>query len=95
LIVFFDKSQLHYYLQLARDLRAAGLGVELYPDAKKLNKQYKYADRRGFAATLIAGGDEIERGIAQIKWMADGTQVELPVADGGKEIAQWIKNRQA
>jgi len=44
---------------------------------------------------LIAGGDEIERGIAQIKWMADGTQVELPVADGGKEIAQWIKNRQA
>ena len=94
LIVFFDKSQLHYYLKLAQDLRAAGLGVELYPDAKKLNKQYKYADRRGFAATLIAGGDEIERGIVQVKWMADGTQVELPVADGGKEIAEWIKNQQ-
>jgi len=60
LIVFFDKSQLHYYLQLARD----------------------------------AGGDEIERGIVQLKWMADGTQVELPVADGGVEIAQWIKKRQ-
>ena len=93
LIVFFDKSQLHYYLQLARDLRAAGLKVELYPDAKKLNKQFKYADQRGFAATLIAGGDEIERGVAQIKWMADGSQVELPVADGGAEIAAWIKQR--
>ena len=93
LIVFFDKTQLHHYLQLARDLRAAGLGVELYPDAKKLNKQFKYADQRGFAATLIAGGDEIERGVAQVKWMADGTQVELRVADSGLEIAEWIKQR--
>jgi len=44
---------------------------------------------------LIAGGDEIERGIVQIKWMADGTQVELPVADSGKAIVEWLKNRQA
>ena len=93
LIVFFEKSQLYYYLKLAKDLRAAGLNVELYPDAKRLNKQFKYADQRGFAATLIAGGDEIERGVAQVKWMADGTQVELPVADGVAEIAEWVKQR--
>ncbi|MDB2685970.1 histidine--tRNA ligase [Mariniblastus sp.] len=93
LIVFFEKSQLYYYLKLAKDLRAAGLNVELYPDAKRLNKQFKYADQRGFAATLIAGGDEIERGVAQVKWMADGTQVELPIADGVAEIAEWVKQR--
>lgn len=93
LIVYFDSQQLHHYLKLAQDLRSAGVGVELYPDAKKLNRQYKYADRRGFAATLIAGGDEIEKGVVQAKWMADGTQTELSVENNAAAVVDWFKER--
>ena len=42
-------------LQLARQLRSAGLGVELYPEAKKLGQQLKFADRRGFQVVENGG----------------------------------------
>ena len=57
-IPFFDKDRLHDYLRLAAALRAAGIGVEVFPEPKKLGQQLKYADRRGFRVALIAGGNE-------------------------------------
>ena len=35
LIPFFDKDRLHDYLRLAAALRAAGIGVEVFPDAEE------------------------------------------------------------
>ncbi|MCL4120127.1 UNVERIFIED_CONTAM: hypothetical protein GTU68_041553 [Idotea baltica] len=93
LIVYFDADGLNHYLSLANDLRKAGISVELYPDAKKLNRQYKYADRKGFASVLIAGSDEIEKGVVQAKWMADGSQTELPVADNAAAVVQWLREK--
>ena len=49
-IPYFDAARLHDYLRLAAKLRAAGIGVEVYPEPKKLGQQLKYADRRGFRA---------------------------------------------
>lgn len=93
MIVQFDKSQLSRYLQLAAALRKQGLGVEVFPDAKKLNQQFKYADRRGFPAVIIAGEQELEKNSVQIKWLADGEQSELPLSDDANEIAEWLKSR--
>ena len=59
-IPYFDKDRLHEYLRLASLLRAAGIGVEIFPEPKKLGQQLKYADRRGFRIALIAGGNEFE-----------------------------------
>ena len=59
-IPYFDKDRLHDYLRLAAALRAAGIGVEVFPDPKKLGQQLKYADRRGFRIALIAGGNEFQ-----------------------------------
>ena len=47
-IPYFDAARLHDYLRLAAQLRAAGFGVEVFPEPKKLGQQLKYADRRGF-----------------------------------------------
>ena len=55
------------YLRLAAALRAAGIGVEVYPEPKKLGQQLKYADRRGFRVALIAGQHEFDAGICQVK----------------------------
>ncbi|MCP4095171.1 MAG: histidine--tRNA ligase [Planctomycetaceae bacterium] len=93
MIVQFDKSKLKEYLKLAADLRSQGIAVELYPESKKLNQQFKYADRRGARAVIIAGTDEFASGVVQVKWLADGTQTELPLTENSTEIAEWLITR--
>jgi histidyl-tRNA synthetase len=93
MIVQFDKSKLKEYLKLAADLRSQGIAVELYPESKKLNQQFKYADRRGARAVIIAGTDEFASGVVQVKWLADGTQTELPLTENSTEIAEWLISR--
>ncbi|MDG1511772.1 MAG: histidine--tRNA ligase [Mariniblastus sp.] len=93
MIVQFDKSKLKEYLKLAADLRSQGIAVELYPESKKLNQQFKYADRRGARAVIIAGTDEFAAGVVQVKWLADGTQTELPLTENSTEIAEWLISR--
>ncbi|HIA61311.1 MAG TPA: histidine--tRNA ligase [Planctomycetes bacterium] len=80
LVVYFEKDQLNKYLEIAADLRQAGWAVEVYPDAKKLGKQLKYADGRGFQYALIAGGDELQRDVCQIKNLQTGESVEYPLS---------------
>ncbi len=80
LLVYFEKDQLNKYLEIAADLRQAGWAVEVYPDAKKLGKQLKYADGRGFQYALIAGGDELQRDVCQIKNLQTGESVEYPLS---------------
>jgi histidyl-tRNA synthetase len=69
-IPFFDRDSLPRYLQLAATLRAAGIGVELYPEPRKLGAQLKYADARGFQIALIAGESEWAAGKCQVKNLA-------------------------
>ena len=44
-----------------------GIGVEVYPEAKKIGQQLQYAERRGFRVALIAGADEFARKEWKIK----------------------------
>ncbi|MCE9554530.1 MAG: histidine--tRNA ligase [Planctomycetes bacterium] len=78
-IPFFDAARLHDYLKLARELRALGVGVEVYPEPKKLGQQLKYADRRGFRAALILGSQEFATGVCQLKDLRDGSTQEVPL----------------
>jgi histidyl-tRNA synthetase len=80
LVVYFEKDQLNKYLEIAADLRQAGWAVEVFPDAKKLGKQLKYADGRGFQYALIAGGDELQRDVCQIKNLQTGESIEYPLS---------------
>ena len=93
LIIQFDENFLHDYLRLAADLRRAGLAVEVYPEAKKLNQQFKYADRRGFQAAIIAGADELAAGKVQVKWLATGDQIEIAWTESADEIANLLRER--
>lgn len=77
-IPFFDKEHRDDYLKMASVLRSAGIGTEVYPEAKKLGKQLKYADSHGFKYAIVAGGDEWARGEVQIKTLADKTTEDIP-----------------
>jgi len=87
LIPYFDAERLHDYLKLARELRSEGIGVEVYPEPKKLGQQLKYADRRGFRAALIVGSQEFAAGTCQLKDLRDGTTHEVPL-DAAKIAAK-------
>jgi histidyl-tRNA synthetase len=90
-IPYFDKDRLHEYLRLAADLRAGGIGVEVFPEPKKLGQQLKYADRRGFRVALIAGENEFRDGICQVKDLARGQQHDVPLAPGAAELIAAVK----
>ncbi len=78
-IAYFDKARLHSYLALAAHLRAAGLGVEVYPEPKKLGQQLKYADRRGHRVAIIAGESEFAAGTVQLKDLRAASQQDIAV----------------
>ncbi len=87
-IPYFDKDRLHDYLKLAAQLRAAGIGVEVFPEPKKLGQQLKYADRRGFRVALIAGEKEFTSGTCQVKDLEQAQQRDVPLEpDAGSIIA--------
>jgi histidyl-tRNA synthetase len=80
----FDADYLGDYVRLAGKLRAAGLSVEVFPDAVKLGKQLQYADRRGHRVAVIAGEREFAAGECQVKNLATGDSTTAPL-DGQAE----------
>ncbi len=69
-IPFFEADRRDDYLRLAANLRTAGINTEVYPDAKKLGAQLKYADNHGFTVAIIAGGNEWTESRCQVKTLA-------------------------
>jgi len=61
-------------IALATELRSAGLRVDLYPEADKMGKQFKYASSRENPFVAIIGDDERARGEVAIKDMRSGDQ---------------------
>ncbi|MDO4551040.1 MAG: histidine--tRNA ligase [Planctomycetia bacterium] len=86
-IPFFDAEKLHEYLRIAAMLRAAGIGVEIYPEPKKLGAQLKYADKKGFRYAIIAGTSEIESQIFQVKDLHAQTQTDVPQ----QQLLEYLK----
>ncbi|MEY2725874.1 MAG: Histidine--tRNA ligase [Planctomycetota bacterium] len=81
LITMFTPEHVSDYLQMGRMLRAAGIGCEVYPEARNISKQMKYADRRGFRFCLIAGPDEFNAGQWQVRDLKLASQASVPAAN--------------
>lgn len=67
LVIMLDEDLLAAYHGFARDLRAAGLSVEVYPEAKKITAQFKYAEAGGIPLALIVGPEEAAAGTVNLK----------------------------
>jgi len=76
-------------LALAGELRRAGLRVDVYPEADKLGKQFKYAAGCQVPFVLIVGDDERAKGTVSVKDMRSGEQ--QTVARG--EAADYVRAR--
>ncbi|MEN1957848.1 histidine--tRNA ligase [Luteimonas changyuni] len=77
LVALFDDAGLDDALALSQRLRAAGLNVETQFEPRKLGKQFQYADRAGIRHVVVRGEDEVARGVATLKDLLSGEQVEV------------------
>jgi len=80
-VVQFSADRLGDYERMARALRAAGIGADVFPDAKKVGQQLQFAERRGFKLALIAGPDEFEQKVWKIKNLALREETTVPEAE--------------
>jgi histidyl-tRNA synthetase len=80
LVVLFDEAHLGDYLRIGRLLRKNGINAEVFPDARAVGKQLKYADRKGFRLALIAGADEFASRSWKIKDLKSAEQTVVDEA---------------
>jgi histidyl-tRNA synthetase len=87
LILNFGNEEEKFGLSLLRDMHHDGISAELYPDQAKIRKQMEYANRKTIPFVVLAGKDEIEKGIITIKNMETGDQ-QTVTPDQLKSIIQ-------
>ena len=87
LITVFDNDSFEQSISLAVMLRKSGINALVFPDAAKLGKQFKFADRLALNFVLVLGPDEIAKGQVQVKNLKDGEQISIPRDD----IAAFIQ----
>ncbi len=80
MITNFGGNDVHC-LQLATQLRNAGINAEFYPSKAKMQKQMKYADAKEIQYVLFAGDREVESGVYGLKNMTTGEQSDLKVEE--------------
>jgi histidyl-tRNA synthetase len=81
MVAIWNEQTIAESLTLARDLRAGGLRVDLYPEADKLGKQFKYAASRAIPFVAVLGDEERAQGTVGLKDMKTGEQRALQVAE--------------
>ncbi|HEU4497234.1 MAG TPA: histidine--tRNA ligase, partial [Flavobacterium sp.] len=72
--IFFNygNNEAFYALKAIMKLRDSGIKAELYPDKAKIDKQFKYAEKRQIPFAVMAGSNEIESGTFSVKNLVSG-----------------------
>ena len=84
-VTVMDRERVADSLEMAAELRAAGVRAEAYlGNPKTFGNQLKYADRRGSPAAVIQGSDEAARGVVQVKDLALGAAMAE-----GASLEEW------
>lgn len=87
LVAQMEEAELARYLELATELRRAGINTEAVVEPGKLAKQFKYADRAGIRFVLVLGPDEIAKGVVTVKDLRKQEQFEVARA----ELAETLR----
>ena len=91
MVTIWDEESSAESAKLATDLRDAGLRIELYPEADKLGKQFKYAAERGIPFVVIVGEDERARGEVSIKDLRSSEQRSVKREIVVQELVALVK----
>ncbi|MBU1985532.1 histidine--tRNA ligase family protein, partial [bacterium] len=92
LIARFDAEGVPFALELAAELRKAGVRVEVWYDDDKLKKQFAYANMQEIPLVIVAGPDERARGTVAVKNMRTGEQQEFARTEAVPKIAALLRS---
>ncbi len=81
LFLNFGDTEARHCLHLLAGLRSSGIPSELYPDPAKLKKQMDYANRKEIPFVVLAGRDEMDKGVVTVRDMRTGQQTTCPIED--------------
>jgi histidyl-tRNA synthetase len=77
MVALMDEAQLPQALEIAGHLRAGGINTEVQMEARKVGKQFQYASRAGIRFVVLAGEDELARGVVAVKDLVREQQFEV------------------
>ncbi len=82
-ILFFNygNTEAKYALKAIQKLRETGIKAELYPDKVKMDKQFKYADKKGIKYAVIVGETEMQQNIFGLKNLHSGEQQNVTLQE--------------
>ena len=89
-VTVFEDETLIESMAAAEEIRKAGLRVVLYPEADKLGKQFKYADRLDIPVAVVLGPDEIKNGQAAVKNLKTREQVSVARTDMLAQVEKFL-----
>jgi len=90
LVTIFNEECQTYSLSITAQLRAAGINVLVYPEIAKIGKQFKFADRVGAQFVIVAGPDERDQQILQVKDMHSGEQTSVKIDEAVAAIKKLV-----
>ncbi|MEJ6399096.1 histidine--tRNA ligase [Yoonia sp. 208BN28-4] len=75
-VTVMDRDRMADYQAMVAELRSEGIRAEVYlGNPKNFGNQLKYADQRNSPVAVIAGGDEFDSGVVQIKDLILGAEI--------------------
>jgi histidyl-tRNA synthetase len=85
-----DPSLTAEYLNMATNLRAAGIDTEFYFEAAKLDKQFKYAEKKNIQVAVIYGKEEAKKKKVNIKNLSEKKQTTVDLEDMVTEVKSML-----
>ena len=90
MVSIWNEESILESVALADELRGIGLRVDLYPEADKIGRQFKYASTRGIPFVAVVGDDERARGEVAIKDLRSGEQRSVKREDVTTELRRML-----
>ncbi len=87
-LLFFNLGELESKkaYTLMQELRSCGIASELFHENTKLDKQFKYAEKKNIPFVIIIGAKELAEGTCNIKNIQSGEQKTILQTDLFKEL---------
>jgi histidyl-tRNA synthetase len=81
MFVNFGEAEAAASMKMMKEMRNAGVAVEVYPDASKMKKQMAYANTAGVPFVAMVGESEMAEGKMALKNMESGEQLTVTAAE--------------
>jgi histidyl-tRNA synthetase len=90
LVMNVDKDTVAQCLNIATNLREAGVNCEFYFETAKMDKQFKYAEKKNIKLAIIYGGNEAKKKQVNIKDLTEKKQVTVDLDELDTQVKSML-----